>query len=43
MEVNATARMWSWQFEYEDGRRENRLVPTNFNHAGQSAPSVQRT
>lgn len=30
MEVHATARMWSWQFEYEDGRRENRLyVPAN--------------
>ncbi len=30
MEINATARMWSWQFEYEDGRRENRLyVPAN--------------
>ena len=30
MEVNATARMWSWQFEYEDGRRETRLyVPAN--------------
>ncbi len=30
MEVDATARMWSWQFEYEDGRRENRLyVPAN--------------
>ena len=30
MEVTATARMWSWQFEYEDGRRETRLyVPAN--------------
>jgi cytochrome c oxidase subunit II len=30
MEVKATARMWSWQFEYEDGRRETRLyVPAN--------------
>ncbi|MBW6508465.1 MAG: cytochrome c oxidase subunit II [Desulfuromonadales bacterium] len=30
IEVKATARMWSWQFEYEDGRRENRLyVPAN--------------
>lgn len=30
MEINATARMWSWQFEYADGRRENRLyVPAN--------------
>lgn len=30
MEVKATARMWSWQFEYEDGRRETRLyVPVN--------------
>ena len=30
MEVKATARMWSWQFEYEDGRRETRLyAPAN--------------
>jgi len=30
MEINATARMWSWQFEYEDGRRETQLyVPAN--------------
>ena len=30
MEVKATARMWSWQFEYEDGRRETRMyVPAN--------------
>lgn len=24
-EVRATARMWSWQFEYPDGRRETKL------------------
>lgn len=30
MEVKGTARMWSWQFEYEDGRRESRLyVPVD--------------
>lgn len=30
IEVKATARMWSWQFEYEDGRRESRLyVPVD--------------
>ncbi len=30
MEIKATARMWSWQFEYPDGRRESRLyVPVN--------------
>ena len=25
MEVKATARMWSWQFEYPDGRKERKL------------------
>ena len=25
MEVKATARMWSWQFEYPDGRKSNKL------------------
>jgi len=25
LEVKATARMWSWQFEYPDGRRDNKL------------------
>ena len=25
MEVKATARMWSWQFEYPDGRKTNKL------------------
>jgi cytochrome c oxidase subunit 2 len=25
LQVKATARMWSWQFEYPDGRRENKL------------------
>ncbi|HEY5673816.1 MAG TPA: cytochrome c oxidase subunit II [Malonomonas sp.] len=25
MEVKATARMWSWQFEYPDGRKANKL------------------
>ncbi|WP_303720225.1 cytochrome c oxidase subunit II [Malonomonas rubra] len=25
LEVKATARMWSWTFEYPDGRRENKL------------------
>ena len=25
IEVKATARMWSWQFEYADGRRSNKL------------------
>lgn len=30
MEVKATARMWSWQFEYPDGRKESKLyVPVN--------------
>lgn len=30
MEIKATARMWSWQFEYPDGRRESKLyVPVN--------------
>lgn len=30
MEIKATARMWSWQFEYPDGRRESKLyVPAN--------------
>lgn len=30
LEVTATARMWSWQFEYPDGRRTNKLyVPIN--------------
>ncbi|SDZ82290.1 cytochrome c oxidase subunit 2 [Desulfuromusa kysingii] len=30
MEVKATARMWSWQFEYPDGRKETKLyVPVN--------------
>ncbi len=30
LEVKATARMWSWQFEYPDGRRTNKLyVPVN--------------
>lgn len=29
-EVKATARMWSWQFEYPDGRRTSKLfVPVN--------------
>lgn len=26
LEVKATARMWSWQFEYPDGRRDNKLT-----------------
>ncbi len=25
MEIKATARMWSWQFEYPDGRKERKL------------------
>lgn len=25
LEIKATARMWSWQFEYPDGRRESKL------------------
>ncbi len=25
LEIKATARMWSWQFEYPDGRRTNRI------------------
>jgi len=25
MEVKATSRMWSWQFEYPDGRKSNKL------------------
>lgn len=25
MEVKATGRMWSWQFEYQDGRKTNKL------------------
>ncbi|MDA3903595.1 MAG: cytochrome c oxidase subunit II, partial [Desulfuromusa sp.] len=30
LEVSATARMWSWQFEYPDGRKESKLyVPVN--------------
>ena len=30
MEIKATARMWSWQFEYPDGRKESKLyVPVN--------------
>ncbi len=30
LEIKATARMWSWQFEYPDGRRESKLyVPVN--------------
>lgn len=30
LEVKATARMWSWQFEYPDGRRESKLyVPVD--------------
>lgn len=30
LEVTATARMWSWQFEYPDGRRTDKLyVPVN--------------
>ncbi len=30
LEITATARMWSWQFEYPDGRRANKLyVPVN--------------
>ncbi len=30
LEVKATARMWSWQFEYPDGRKESKLyVPVN--------------
>jgi len=30
LEVKATARMWSWSFEYPDGRRENKLyVPVS--------------
>lgn len=30
LEVKATARMWSWQFEYPDGRKETKLyVPVN--------------
>lgn len=26
LEVKATARMWSWQFEYPDGRRDTKLT-----------------
>jgi len=30
LQVNATARMWSWQFEYPNGRKERKLyVPVN--------------
>lgn len=30
LEIKATARMWSWQFEYPDGRKESKLyVPVN--------------
>lgn len=30
LEIKATARMWSWQFEYPDGRKESKLyVPIN--------------
>ncbi|MFK5927494.1 MAG: cytochrome c oxidase subunit II [Desulfuromusa sp.] len=30
MEIKATAQMWSWQFEYPDGRKESKLyVPVN--------------
>ena len=30
MEIKATARMWSWQFEYPGGRKESKLyVPVN--------------
>lgn len=30
LEIKATARMWSWQFEYPDGRRTSKLyVPIN--------------
>lgn len=30
LEIKATARMWSWSFEYPDGRRTNKLyVPVN--------------
>ena len=25
MEIKATGRMWSWQFEYQDGRKSNKL------------------